>query len=268
MQELKPVLVTSPTIRCGTTLLQRLLCSSSNALIYGEEIAKDLEMQLQIFASRKMIYSNSRQRFTSSLGNVMQGDTNDWIPDLMPDIDGYVEALRQGSFAGLDYCRQHASAASRTIWGFKYPGWPPHLINMLLDVLPETRVIYISRNLTDCVRSAKAWGEIYGEAEMQQFCAQWAGHMKFMRQRQASSSVLMLSYEKFIKEPDLAIQRLRDFLPFEDLNRDVLRHKINNMTQGSDIRHQGNEYIQPAELTAAELDHIEAVMATMESVNS
>ena len=68
-----------------------LLCSSSNALIYGEEIAKDLEMQLQIFASRKMIYYHSRARFTGSMDSVLHGDSNDWIADLMPDIDGYLE---------------------------------------------------------------------------------------------------------------------------------------------------------------------------------
>ncbi len=268
MQELKPVLVTSPTIRCGTTLLQRLLCSSSNALIYGEEIGKDLEMQLQIFASRKMIYSHSRQRFTSSLGNVMQGDTNDWIPDLMPDIDGYLESLRQGSFAGLAYCRQHAAEAGRTIWGFKYPGWPPHLLQMLSDAIPETRVIYISRNLVDCVRSAKAWGEIQGDAQLQHFCAQWVAQEKFMQRWQPLHPALMLSYESLIQEPDRAIDQLCDFLPFENLSRGVLRHKINNMTQGSDTRHQNNDYIEPAALTVAELDHIEAAIATMEVVNS
>lgn len=265
MQELKPVLVTSPTIRCGTTLLQRLLCSSSNALIYGEEIGKDLEMQLQIYASRKMVYSHSRQRFSSSLDSVMQGDTNDWIPDLMPDIDGYLEASRQGSFAGLDYCRQHALAAGRTIWGFKYPGWPPHLIHMFLETIPETRVIYILRNLADCLRSAKAWGEIHSEEDMKQFCEQWSVHMQFMRQYRESASVLMLSYENLIEEPETVIQHLRDFLPFENLSRDVLRHKINNKLQGINARHQNNDYITPAALTTAEREHVEAVMATMEA---
>ena len=267
MHQLKPILLTSPNIRCGTTLLQRLLCSSSNTLIYGEEIAKDLEMQLQIFASRKMIYSHSRQRFGSSLDQVIQGDTNDWIPDLMPDIDGYLQALQQGSFAGLAYCREHALKSGRELWGFKYPGWPPHLMQMLADTMPGTSVIYIHRNLADCVRSAKAWGEIFGEAELQDFCAQWAGQMKFMRQWQPTIPVLMMPYETLIAEPEQAIQALMNFLPFEDLSRDVLRHKINNMTQGIDSRRDHNGYIEPAVLTVAELDHIELVLASVHSVN-
>ena len=266
MDELKPILVTSPTIRCGTTLLQRLLCSSSNALIYGEEIAKDLEMQLQLFASRKLVYSHSRQRFTSSLDNVMQGDTRDWIPDLMPDIDGYLEALHQGSFAPLAYCQQYAKQHDRELWGFKYPAWPPHLIRMLVNTISGTHVIYIHRNLLDCVRSAKAWGEINNETQLQHFCGQWAGHMKFIRQWQSPTPVLILSYETLIKNPELSIQQLCDFLPFENLQRDVLRHKINNMTKGASPQAHNN-YIEPAALSRMELDHVEAIMASMESVN-
>jgi len=266
MLEPRPILLSSPTIRCGTTLLQRLLCSSENTLIYGEEIGKDLELQLQIFASRKMVYLHSRQRFAISLDRVMQGDTNDWIPDLMPDIDGYLVVLREGSFAGLSYCQQHAEKNGRTLWGFKYPGWQPHLIRMLFDAIPGTRAIYIFRDLADCVRSAKAWGELHSEADTQQFCTQWAGHLRFMLQWQDSNPVLMLKYEELIKEPGRAIEQLRNFLPFEDMKSEVLQYKINNMTEGADSRRDHHNYIEPAALTERESDFIEAAMKAVDSL--
>ena len=53
-----PVLVTSPAIRSGSTLLQRLLCSSPDAIVFGEEIGKDLDLQLQILASRQLVLIN------------------------------------------------------------------------------------------------------------------------------------------------------------------------------------------------------------------
>lgn len=265
MHLVKPILLTSPTIRCGTTLLQRLLCSSSNAVIYGEEIGKDLELQLQIFTSRKMIYTHSRHRFSSSLERVMQGDTKDWIPDLMPDIDGYLEALHQASFAPLSYCQKHAKQHGRELWGFKYPGWQPHLIRMLFDAMPGTSAIYIYRHLADCVRSAKAWGELQNETETQQFCAHWADHMAFMQQWQDSRPVLMLRYEDLIKNPGHAIERLCNFLPFMEIKREVLQHKINNMTEGFDTRHDHNEYIEPAGLTERESGFITAAMDAIET---
>lgn len=266
---LKPILLTSPTIRCGTTLLQRLLCSSENALIYGEEIAKDLEMQLQLFASRKMVYTHSHQRFAISLDRVIRGDTSDWIPDLMPEIGGYLDALHQGSFAPLAYCRRYAEQHGRELWGFKYPGWQPHLIRMLSDVIPGTRVIYIFRDLADCVRSAKAWGGLHNEVDTQQFCAQWAGHMTFMQQWQQSRTVLMLKYEDLVEEPENSIERLCDFLPFQDMKPEVLQHKINNLTQGGDTRHDHHDYIEPAALTELEAGFISAATkaACLLSVN-
>ncbi len=258
-------MLSSPTIRCGTTLLQRLLCSSENTLIYGEEIGKDLELQLQIFASRKMVYTHSRQRFANSLDRVMQGDTNDWIPDLMPDIDGYLVALREGSFAGLSYCQQHAKNNGRELWGFKYPGWQPHLIRMLFDVIPATSMIYIFRELADCVRSAKAWGEIRSEAETQQFCAQWAAHLTFMQQWQHARAVLILRYEELTEEPDRIVDELCDFLPFKGIKREVLQHKINNMTEGVDSRRNHHDYIEPGILTDLESGFIEAALKTVDS---
>ena len=41
--DLDPMIITAPTIRSGTTLVQRLLCSSTRGLIFGEPIAQDLE---------------------------------------------------------------------------------------------------------------------------------------------------------------------------------------------------------------------------------
>lgn len=258
MRELSPILLTSPTIRSGSTLLQRLLCSSSNALVYGEEIGKDLAMQLQILVSRQAIYGHSRQRFTSSLERVMQGDSNDWIVDLMPDIDVYLEALRQGAFAGLASCRQQAALAGRGLWGFKYPGWPPPLMRLLLDNLPATRVIYVVRNLADTARSAKAWGAFNDETDLQAFCAQWLEQVNFMQALRPDPRVLVLPFETLLREPGPCIDRLCAFLPFQDIDRGVLGQRINNLTEGVDPRRGHNRYIEPAALTAQEQAWVDA----------
>ena len=49
ISDLDPLVITSPVIRSGTTLLQRLLCSSPSALIYGELCAQDLEFFLNLY---------------------------------------------------------------------------------------------------------------------------------------------------------------------------------------------------------------------------
>lgn len=255
---LSPVLLTSPTVRSGTTLLQRLLCSSPDALVYGEEIGKDLDLQLQIHASRRLVYAHSKPRFAASLERVLAGDTGDWILDLMPGIDGYLEALHRGAFAGLDYCRQQAADAGRKVWGFKYPGWPPHLVRLLSESLPGTRVVYLVRDLADTARSAKAWGAIPDEAHMQAFCAQWAQGVAFIQQWQQGNPALVLSFEALVADPAPALAQLQQFLGVAGIDPRVLDQRINNLTQGLDTRHGHNDYIAPVRLTAPEQAMVEA----------
>lgn len=264
MRELDPILVTSPTVRCGTTLLQRLLCSSSNALVYGEEIGKDLEIQLQLDMSRRLVYGHGRERFASNLDRVVGGDSNDWLVDLMPDLDDYLDAMREGAFAGLDACRRHAQAAGRSLWGFKYPGWSPQVIRMLADALPATRVIYIHRDLEATARSAKAWHGFQDPAQMQAFCAQWVEHMRFMQQWRQDHAVLVLSYEALVADPEQAIAQLRGFLPFERIDAGLLGRRINNNTEAGMSPHGHAAYIEPAALTPQEQAWVDAAKSAVE----
>src|SRR6185295_800298 len=168
--ELDPVIITSPTIRSGTTLLQRLLCSATNALIYGETCAQDLEVFLTLYRSRALMYSVGKPNYAASLSHVRAGDVNDWILDLMPDIDGYLEQLGRCCFSLLTYCRDYAVGAGRPIWGLKAPGFKPHTIALIRQAMPQARFLYIHRDVVDCLRSAKARQTVRSELEVKEFC--------------------------------------------------------------------------------------------------
>src|SRR5258706_12344259 len=94
--ELDPLILTAPTIRCGTTLLQRLICSSPHGLMFGETAANDLITALQLGAIKTTMYGQNRNQFATSLATFQQGDVNDWMIDLLPDVDGYPPALGDG----------------------------------------------------------------------------------------------------------------------------------------------------------------------------
>ncbi|TNJ32874.1 sulfotransferase [Arenimonas terrae] len=264
LRGLSPLVVTSPTTRSGTTLLQRLLCSAGNTLVYGEEVGKDLEMQLQILTARRLVYTHSRPRFADNLERFLQGDTNHWLVDLMPPLDDYLAALRQGAFAGLQECQRQAQAAGRTLWGFKYPGWPPHLLRLLSSELPGTRVIYLHRRLADTARSAKAWHD-YAEPQMLAFCEQWLANQQAMRERRGDPTVLMLSFESLVQDPAGTLERLRDFLPFEGIDAGLLRDRINNQTHGGGAQHGHNDYIEPAALSAQEQAWVDAAQTAADA---
>src|SRR5512136_1426094 len=96
--DLDPLIVTSPTPRSGTTLLQRLLCSSPSTLIFGEKCAHDLELFLNIYTYKVQEYNFQREKYQQDLEKVLRGEVNDWILDLTPDIDGYLAAMQRAAF--------------------------------------------------------------------------------------------------------------------------------------------------------------------------
>lgn len=251
--ELDPIIVTAPTIRSGTTLLQRLLCSSSNTLIYGEECGKDLELFLGLYESKAMLYAYSRQRASTTLKKVLDGDVNDWILALMPDVDGYVEAVGHGCLSGLAYCRDYAAEVGRPLWGIKYPGWPPQFLRLLRRIMPQSRFIIIYRDVADCLRSAKARRSINSEQEARQFCKLWADNLTFMLGLKNDPSSLLLNYADLVNEPAETIETLTRFAGIEGMRLDTLSHKINTRVEDESLRTNQPGYIKPAELTETEM---------------
>jgi hypothetical protein len=250
--DLDPIIVTSPAIRSGTTLLQRLLCSSRNALIYGEECGKDLELLLQIYASRVAAYSHSRRRFSTSLQRVLDGQVNDWILDLMPDVDGYLTALGRACLSGLAYCRDYAAEVGRPVWGIKYPGWPPHFINLVRRFMPRARFIIIYRDIVDSLRSAKARRSVNSEQEARQFCDEWKNNLSFMLGLGDDPSVLLVSFAELVRSPEEVLEAVAGFAGVEGIQIATLGDKINVRLDGDGQKMSAPGYIEPAALTETE----------------
>ncbi len=171
--ELDPLIITAPTIRSGTTLLQRLLCSSHAVLIYGELVAQDLEFLLNLYTFKAQAYTFKRRALAQGLEQVLAGEVNAWIPDLMPDVDEYVAAFGQAAFAGIRYCRDYAQQRGRPAWGFKSPAWKPALVRLVRTLMPRARFIVTTRDLAACVRSAKAQLQLGSLPDVQEFCRTW-----------------------------------------------------------------------------------------------
>ena len=91
--DLDPLIVTAPAIRSGTTLVQRLLCSSPNTLIYGEAVGGDLVFFLNLHATRALVVGADAPTQSRLLDEVLAGNVDNWVADLLPDPAGYVRAL-------------------------------------------------------------------------------------------------------------------------------------------------------------------------------
>jgi hypothetical protein len=251
--DLDPLFITSPSIRCGTTVLQRLLCSSRHALIYGELCGADLEVYLNLYVFKTKEYGIRKQIYAAGLRDVLQGKTDEWIPDLMPDIDSYLAALAQSSFAGLAHCRSYALEVGRSVWGIKFPGWKPSTIKLLRDLMPRSRFIYIYRDLIACLKSAKAQHLLRSMIEVKDFCRAWQASLTYMLGLRDDPAILLINYAELISEREYVLDRIAHFTMLDDLDVSTLDRKINTWVTGEHPLHAPDGYMVAAELSNAEL---------------
>ncbi len=250
---LDPLIITSPTIRSGTTLLQRLLCSSPRAIIYGELCAQDFEFFLNICTFKTQEYSYHRRNLERGLEQVLDGQVGNWIPDLVPDVDGYLNAIGEAAFAGLIYCREYANRIGRPVWGLKHPSWKPAMVRLISNLLPGARFIYIYRDVVDCLRSAKAQLAIQSLQDVQEFCQAWVEGVQFVADHTSDPRILSLRYEDLITEPDISVAEIARFSGLSDIKPAVLEHRVNAWA-GEDYLAQAKDgYAQPVQLTEAEM---------------
>ena len=170
------------------------MCSASNALIYGEECANDLNLYQSLFLNKQALLNNNKAWYNEQMKVVLEGDVNRWIPNLMPDIDGYLTAYQDSLFSLFRYYATFAQENNRPIWGMKLPEWNPAALMQTQQLFPDAKIIYIYRELEDCVRSAKRLDMVRGLAEIQQFCAIGQQYLTYAKEHLTGSKVLYINY--------------------------------------------------------------------------
>ncbi len=251
---LAPICIASPLRRSGTTLLQRLLSSAPNALIYGESCANDLVTLTSLYANKRMLFEQNAAWRDAQLQEVLKGNVNDWIPDLMPEISGYIAAYKTSIMQLMEHYADFAKAQNRPVWGMKLPEWQPGVLALVQQLFPNAKTIYLHRNIADCVRSAKRMGMVQGLAEIQHFATIGQQFAQQARQLLQGENVLQLNYEAFLAEPMSHIAQLETFTGAKGIDSSVLDVKINTYDNDPNLElSDGDNYLKPDELSKEEL---------------
>jgi hypothetical protein len=224
-QQLPLLFIASPVQRSGTTLLQRLLCSSPDAIIFGESLANDLNTLFAMLHNKALMLAGKPE---GQLQRVLDGDVNDWIPDLLPEASWVTEAFEQAIFQYLDRYQQLATQHGRKYWGCKQPAWPVPMLRHLLQTMPNSKVLYITRDLADCVRSAKLIGYCEESIGIRQFAQAWLQHQQMVNSQLDKSRLLSIRYETLCATPGPVLEKIEAFTGVQQINPDVLQHRINN----------------------------------------
>ena len=253
--------ISSPSLRCGTTLLQRLLTSSSNGMIYGENVAADMSFYLQAHLLKSSQYANSAAFFDQKLDAVKGGDYNLWIPDLMPPAADYLKALETANFSVVRLLRDQAASMGRSQWGIKVSGWNFAFLNMIRMVLPEVRFVYMVRNPLDCVKSALGV-QIIPEQQAVEFAKAYAGTLQDVLSNNQKLGAEILRYEDLVANPAEAMGGITAFNNYQDIDFSVMDQKINTQSVAG-----GKGYLEPSalseELESAIREAVGPVMADL-----
>jgi len=252
LEEAAPVIVTSPTTRCGTTLVQRLLSASDNAFLYGEEVGKHIVTLTQSLIVVMRHIEQNGASLDGHLAHALSGAMDDWQPGLMAPstvmLRGWIETYYQLPMVLADYGR----SIGRPIWGFKWPAAPREVIRALMMLMPRAKVIYVCRNPFDALKSAKARKFVRTDQETDRFCAAWAKNMQEVAALEQDERVLLVRYEDMVKNSADCADLLELFTGVENTDRSVFDIKVNTFLGEAALGYSPSRYIEPEILTDAD----------------
>ena len=260
-----PIIVTSPTTRCGTTLAQRLLSAADNAFIYGEGIGNHFRLLSSLFAGQIIDSERNRASADETFRRALDGTLDGWAPAVAPPSEvvlrAWIETYYQMPAALSDF----GQSIGRPVWGFKWPACPHETVVAFLGLMPRARVVYMVRDLEGALMSAKARKFVCTPEEVAGFCAQWARNMGAFAGLLQDRRVLFVRHEALLTDAETQIARLAAFAGVNPIPLEALGLKVNTFVGDEADGHSPAGYIQPEPLTktdrAAMQAHAGAAMA-------
>ena len=247
MLQSNPIIIMSSSPRAGSTMLQRLLCSSENTMIYGDPVGHEVEFFVNYAASKKLIHERTGFHNNTLRQGIIDGRDDEFIASMVPENALFLNALKDSAMHFLKACETDALHAGRILWGWKIAGINPFVLKTLIQWLPEAKFITLRRELFDVVRSAKAVGIIQCEQGLEHFCKTWSeGNQAFQTLfSQTDNRVLELNYSTLIHHQTATINQLEQFTGASGIKQKIFNKKLNQFNNDS--------VLTPAELTETEL---------------
>lgn len=223
-----PIFILSAGWRSGSTLLQRLICSGEEVLIWGEPY--DRATPVQSLARMAAPFSES----WPPAGYVKPSEDLDlaatWVANLYPPP----EALRAAHRAFLmQLFAEPARALGAKRWGFKEVRLGHAEALYLQALFPKARFLFIRRRLADAYRSYRdfsggmAWYADWPEAPAftpYGFAKHWARMAAELEQAAKDTGGVLIEYED-LAAGEIDWQRLSDYCGFP-IDDSVLKRKV------------------------------------------
>ena len=248
-RDLSPIIVTSPTTRCGTTLVQRLISSSNNAFIYGEEMGLQTVKFGEWLANIVQHLDHNAQKMGADFERALAGALDDWRPGLPPPPHVILRAALEVFYQFPVALAEHGPRIGRPLWGFKLPAIAPDMMRLVLALMPQAKVVYVFRHPFDALKSAKARKFVVSDAEREAFCAAWAANFNSMLDLHDRQRVLLLCYEALCDQQTAQCGALEAFTGAAGIGTREFDIKVNTFKGAEAEGRSPSQYIEPLPLT-------------------
>lgn len=253
---LEPVLVWAPIARCGVTLLQRLVTSSREILVYGENF-----LLCKVLPAALIEATLLREQQEAARKRLLEGDYQFWSSAANPRTAHYEEALVSSiALVVLSYevsTRQDGVAR----WGVKHPEFQFAHFQILRRFLPRARHLCLYRDPFDALRSMKARQWLGSVADAERYARDWSAGVQRFLGLANDPAVLVVRYETLLAERERELERLRAFLGVGSLDPRVLDVKVNTFPGSEAHGHSPRQYIEPVDLTPEERAAVDRITA-------
>lgn len=256
---ISPIILTSPTTRCGTTLLQRLFLSSTNAICYGEDIGADFNLMTALLMNKLTTISALKDDLNAQREAILAGATQNWTPNVMPDADGYLNSWIETFYTMPRFLQDYSESIDRPVWLYKYPGVEPDTLSAIRSLFPESKVLYVFRNLESALKSAKARQFVTTLDEAAEYCMQWRANMLDISDRSDDENILFLKYEDMIAQQDAHVTMLEAFTGAAGIDPAVFGTKVNTFAGDESEGRSNSQYIDPQALTDQEQELLQRI---------
>jgi hypothetical protein len=231
----RPVFLLSSGHRCGSTLLQRLLNSCPDVLIWGEQngYLNGFLREYEALLDWESRFSNNRKIF------LLEGYDN-FVPNMVPE-DHELRTAASAHIAAL-FCVP-AMRLGRAIWGFKEVRYGAKVALFLQRCFPKARFIHLTRNIVECFISLKHWedsSDPWNRKWTEKSLEDWVRiNGSFLNFGDKIEKLLTVKYEDVVSDPKGFIAVLSDFLntSLNSFDQSVFDRKIHySGPEGQSVR--------------------------------
>jgi tetratricopeptide (TPR) repeat protein len=246
----RPLIISAPTERNGVTLLQRLLNSTRQIIVYGEDTYFFKSMP-EMIRTRQSLHDTGGPAAAGVLKQFCEETTEFWSSNLWPDTRLYAETMRDCFNRVAQVYAATAKHYGFKRWGIKHPMTTAVELTNLLGLLDRSPTLFIHRHPIAVARSAKARRFAVGPEQIKNLGQRWNDNMCATLDVEWPH-MLVIPHHALTSEPDSWIDRIEAFAGLQGIDRSTLQRRFNTFTGEPANGHSPTQYIEPADLTAEE----------------